>query len=186
MADGGAHGSRRYRRPVERSRSPSPIPQIRPVRPDELPLLPDLEAAADTVFEPLGIGPLPGPGAEEEFAAALIVLVAGEPPVGLCRIDAIGKNNAAHLEQLSVQPDHAGHGIGRALLRAACDWARAQGYTDLTLATYRDVPWNGPFYASEGFVELGPVDDFLRAFGLPPEEPVMGRFGARVLMVRSL
>ena len=65
-------------------------------------------------------------------------------------------------------------------------WARAQGYTDLTLATYRDVPWNGPFYATEGFVELGPVDDFLRAHGLPPEEPVMGRFGARVLMVRNL
>ncbi len=57
---------------------------------------------------------------------------------------------------------------------------------EITLATYRDVPWNGPFYASEGFVEIGPVDDFLRAHGLPPEEPVMGRFGARVLMVRSL
>ena len=66
-----------------------------------------------------------------------------------------------------------------------CDWARARGYDDITLATYRDVPWNGPFYASEGFVETGPVDDFLRARGLPPEEPVMGRFGARVLMVRS-
>ena len=49
-----------------------------------------------------------------------------------------------------------------------------------------DVIWNGPFYASEGFVERGPVDDFLRAHGLPPEPPVMGRFGVRVLMVRSL
>ena len=187
MADGGAHGSRRYRRPVERSGSRSQqVPEIRPVRPGELILLPDLEAAADTVFEPLGIGPLPGPGTEEEFAAALIVLVAGDPPVGLCRIDAVGESRAAHLEQLSVHPDHAGRGIGRALVRAACDWARAQGYTDLTLATYRDVPWNGPFYASEGFVELGPVDDFLRALGLPPEEPVMGRFGARVLMIRRL
>ncbi len=185
MADGGAHGSRRYRRPVERSGSQSQVPEIRPVRPDELTLLPDLEAAADAVFEPLGIGPLPGPGTVDEFAAALVVLVAGEPPVGLCRIDAIGKNGA-HLEQLSVHPDHAGRGIGRALLRAACHWAEAHGYTDLTLATYRDIPWNGPFYASEGFVELGPVDDFLRAHGLPPEEPVMGRYGARVLMGRRL
>ena len=92
----------------------------------------------------------------------------------------------AHLEQLSVHPDHAGHGIGRALLRAGCAWAAEHGYAEITLATYRDVPWNGPFYASEGFVESGPVDDFLRAHGLPPEEPVMGRFGARVLMVRSL
>ena len=59
-------------------------------------------------------------------------------------------------------------------------------FDEITLATYRDVPWNGPFYASEGFVERGTVDDFLRAHGLEPEEPVLGRFGARVLMVRSL
>ena len=72
------------------------------------------------------------------------------------------------------------------MLRAGCAWAAEQGYPEITLATYRDLPWNGPFYASEGFVERGPVDVFLRAHGLPPEEPVMGRFGARVLMVRSL
>jgi GNAT superfamily N-acetyltransferase len=161
-----------------------PVPVIRPVRPDELALLADIEAAADTLFEPLGIGPLPGPGTPEEFARALVVLVAGEPPVGLCRIDGIG--DAAHLEQLSVHPDHAGRGIGRALVRAGCDWARAHDFDELTLATYRDVPWNGPFYASEGFVEIGPVEDFLRANGLPPEEPVMERGGTRVLMVRRL
>ena len=178
-----------YRRRVERNGSP---PLIRSVRPDELTLLPDLEAAADTMFKPLGIGPLPGPGTVEEFAAALIVLVAGDPPVGLCRIDGIGAIDAidaigiAHLEQLSVHPDHAGRGIGRALLRAGCAWAAEQGYPEITLATYRDIPWNGPFYASEGFVERGPVDEFLRAHGLPPEEPVMSRFGARVLMARRL
>jgi GNAT superfamily N-acetyltransferase len=183
MADGGAHGLRRYRRRVERNGSP---PSIRPVRPDELALLPGLEAAADTVFERLGIGPLPGPGTVEEFAAALVVLVAADPPVGLCRIDGISGTPGAHLEQLSVHPDYAGRGIGRALLRAGCDWAAAQGYPELTLATYRDVPWNGPFYASEGFVEVGPVDDFMVAHGLAPEEPVMSRFGARVLMRRRL
>ncbi len=160
------------------------------MRPDELNLLPFLEAAADTAFEQLGIGPLPGPGTVEEFAGALVVLVAGDPPVGLCRIDAIpgpdGSTPGAHLEQLSVHPDHAGRGIGRALLKAGWDWAAAQGYPEITLATYRDVPWNGPFYASEGFVEIGPVDDFMAARGLPPEEPVMTRFGARVLMCRRL
>jgi GNAT superfamily N-acetyltransferase len=169
---------------VDAIRPSGPIPPIRPVRPDELALLPDLEVAADTVFEPLQIGPLPGPGTVEEFAAALVVLVAGDPPVGLCRIDDI--DGVAHLEQLSVHPDAAGRGTGRALLRAGCDWAAAHGYPELTLATYRDVPWNGPFYASEGFVEVGSVDDFMAAHGLPPEEPVMARFGARVLMRRSL
>lgn len=160
-------------------------PAIRPVRPDELALLPDLEAAADALFEPLGIGPLPGPSTPEQFGAALVVLVAGDPPVGLCRIDGIAADSA-HLEQLSVRPDHGGRGIGRALLRAGCAWAADEAYPELTLATYRDVPWNGPFYASEGFVERGSVDEFLRAHGLPPEEPVMSRFGVRVLMSRSL
>lgn len=157
---------------------------VRPVRPDELALLPALELAADTMFDSLGIGPLPGPGTVSEFAAALVVLVAGDPPVGLCRIDAVGDD--AHLEQLSVHPDHGHRGIGRALLRGGCAWAAARGYPGLTLATYRGVAWNAPFYATEGFVEVGPVDDWLVAHGLAPEEPVMRRFGARVLMRRSL
>ena len=158
--------------------------RIRPVRPDELPLLPPLEAAADTLFEPLGIGPLPGPSTPQQFGAALVVLVAGEPPVGLCRIDAVG--DLAHLEQLSVHPDHTRRGLGRSLLRAAVEWAASHGYGELTLCTYRDVAWNGPFYASEGFVEDGPADDWLIAHGLQPEEPVLGRSGARVLMRRAL
>jgi len=175
MADGGTHGHAGYRRLVD---------PIRPVRPDELALLPALELAADTMLLSLGIGPLPGPGTVEEFAAALVVLVSGDPPVGLCRIDGIG--DGAHLEQLSVHPDHGRRGIGRALLRAGCGWAADQGYPELTLATYRDVSWNGPFYASEGFVEVGPVDDWQVAHGLEPEEPVMSRFGTRVLMSRTL
>jgi len=167
-----------------------PVERIRPARPDELSLLPGIEAAADTLFDPLGIGPLPGPGTEEEFASALVVLVAGDPPVGLCRIDPVAGVASgppgAHLEQLSVHPDHGRRGIGRALLRAGCAWAAAQGYAELTLATYRDVPWNGAFYASEGFVEDGPVDDWLVAHGRPPEEAVLGRGGTRVLMRRPL
>jgi GNAT superfamily N-acetyltransferase len=158
--------------------------EVRPVRPDELALLPALELAADTMFDSLGIGPLPGPGTVAEFTAALVVLVAGDPPAGLCRIDAVG--DGAHLEQLSVHPDHGRRGIGRALLRAGCAWAAARGYPELTLATYRSVAWNAPFYATEGFVEVGSVDDWLVAHGLAPEEPVMRRFGARVLMCRSL
>jgi GNAT superfamily N-acetyltransferase len=157
---------------------------IRPVRHDELALLPALEATADTLFEPLDIGPLPGPSTPEQFGAALVVLVAGRPPVGLCRIDAI--DGGAHLEQLSVHPGHTRRGLGRALLRAGVEWAASRGYPELTLCTYRDVPWNGPFYASEGFDEAGSVDEWLVAHNLAPEPPVLGRFGARILMARRL
>jgi GNAT superfamily N-acetyltransferase len=157
---------------------------IRPARRDELALLPPLEAAADTIFSRLAIGPLPAPGSAEDLAAALVVLVAGDPPQGFASIGSLA--GGVHLEQLSVHPDHGRRGIGRALLRAAIDWATAHRHDELTLATYRDVPWNAPFYASEGFVVVGPVDEWYAARGLPPEEPVMGRFGARVLMARPL
>jgi GNAT superfamily N-acetyltransferase len=175
VADDGTHGPSRYFRPVD---------AIRTARPDELALLPPLEAAADTIFSRLAIGPLPDPGSEEDLAAALVVLVAGDPPQGFASIRALV--GGAHLEQLSVHPDHGRRGIGRALVRAAVEWAAVHGYDELTLATYRDVPWNAPFYASEGFVQTGPVDDWYAARGLPPEEPVMSRFGARVLMARPL
>jgi GNAT superfamily N-acetyltransferase len=149
-----------------------------------MPLLPALETSSEAMYEAIGIGPLPGPSTPEEFAGALAVLVCGDPPVGLARIDRI--DDTAHLEQLSVHPDSARRGIGRALLRAACDWARDHGYDELTLVTYRDVPWNGPFYGTEGFAEAGPLQDWQRAHGLPPEEPVLARFGVRVLMSRRL
>ena len=158
------------------------MPDIRPARGDELARLPPIEAAADTMFLSLGIGPLPGPASVDDLAAALVVLVDADEPTGFARIDELA--GGAHLEQLSVHPDHGRRGTGRALLRAACDWAAGNGYAELTLATYRDVPWNGPFYVSEGFVEVGPVDQWYAGRGLPPEEPVMGRFGARVLMAR--
>jgi GNAT superfamily N-acetyltransferase len=160
------------------------VSDVRPVRPDELDALPELERAADTIYAPLGIGPLPSPGTVEEFRSALFVLVSGDPPVGLARIDELA--GGAHLEQLSVHPDQAKQGIGRALLKGACRWAAAAGYDELTLATYRDVRWNGPFYASEGFVEVALVDDWYRDRGLPPEAPVMARFGTRIIMARPL
>ncbi|HVB91493.1 MAG TPA: GNAT family N-acetyltransferase [Acidimicrobiales bacterium] len=157
---------------------------VREARPDELGLLPALEEAADAMFLPWGIGPLPPPGTVEELAAALAILVSGEPPGGFCRIDLLA--GGVHIEQLSVPPEHGRQGRGRALVRAACGWATTHGYREITLATYRDVPWNAPFYASEGFADVGPVDAWYAARGLPPEDPVMGRGGARVLMRRPL
>ena len=137
------------------------------------------------MFEPLGIGPLPGPGTRRGVRRR-----AGRPrgrrPARRAVPHRRRRRTAPTSSSSRSTPTTPGRGIGRALLRAGCDWAAAAGYDELTLATYRDVPWNGPFYASEGFVEVGPVDDWLAAHGLPPEEPVMGRFGARVVMRRRL
>jgi predicted N-acetyltransferase YhbS len=60
-----------------------------------------------------------------------------------------------------VLPAHGRRGVGAALVRAVCAWARERGLPSVTLTTYRDVPWNAPFYTRLGFrtlraAELGP------------------------------
>ena len=66
-----------------------------------------------------------------------------------------------HLDEIDVEPAHGRRGIGAALVRTVCDWASASGYPLLTLTTFRDVPWNLPFYARLGFVEI-PKDQIRR------------------------
>ncbi len=36
-------------------------------------------------------------------------------------------------------------------MRAVCDGARARGIATVTLCTFRDIPWNAPFYQRLGF-----------------------------------
>jgi GNAT superfamily N-acetyltransferase len=67
-------------------------------------------------------------------------------------------DGAAHLEQVTVHPDHGRRGIGRDLIEAVAAWAREHGFPALTLLTFRDVPWNGPYYRRLGFVDLADAD----------------------------
>ncbi len=61
----------------------------------------------------------------------------------------------AHLDQISVIGAAAGHGIGRRLMDVVFGWAEAQGTESITLTTFRNIPWNGPYYERLGFVVLG-------------------------------
>ena len=57
-----------------------------------------------------------------------------------------------HVWEMSVDKNHQGKGIGRALMNHARQWATSQDLGAITLTTFRDVPWNDRFYASMGFV----------------------------------
>ncbi|KTC40361.1 GNAT family N-acetyltransferase [Pseudomonas sp. L5B5] len=59
-----------------------------------------------------------------------------------------------HVLEVSVASDCQGRGIGKGLLRAAVEHARQQGLDALTLSTFRQLPWNEPFYQRQGFVTL--------------------------------
>ena len=56
-----------------------------------------------------------------------------------------------HLDELAVVPAHGRRGVGRALVDEVVAWTVAQGLPSITLTTFRDVPWNGPYYEKLGF-----------------------------------
>lgn len=62
-----------------------------------------------------------------------------------------------YLRELAADPDFGRRGAGSALLEAVADLARAKGFDSLALSTFRDVPFNAPFYARRGFAELDPA-----------------------------
>ena len=63
-----------------------------------------------------------------------------------------------HLWELAVRLEAQGKGAGRALITAVVEEARARALLAVTLTTFRDIPWNAPFYARCGFVELSEDD----------------------------
>lgn len=62
--------------------------------------------------------------------------------------------DAFHVWELGVAREAQRRGLGRALMQAAIDEARRRGCRAVTLNTFRDVAWNGPFYARLGFAEI--------------------------------
>jgi GNAT superfamily N-acetyltransferase len=87
----------------------------------------------------------------------LWVALRDDTPVGFAHV-VVREPGVAHLEEIDVDPAHGRRGLGRRLVYAVCDWAAAEGYRFVTLTTFRDVPWNMPFYARLGF-EVVPVDE---------------------------
>jgi GNAT superfamily N-acetyltransferase len=67
---------------------------------------------------------------------------------------AVPVDNQLHVEELSVSQHFQGQGIGRKLLSAVIAQAGEQQLCAVTLTTFRDVPWNAPFYQRMGFTLL--------------------------------
>lgn len=143
---------------------------IRAARADELERLRGIESAAGEIFRSCGMDAIADdePLTVTELAifqsrgGALVFADASDVPVAYLLIEHLDGN--AHVEQLSVHPSHARRGLGSELLDGAEQWAHAEGLEWLTLTTFRDVPWNAPYYRRLGFEDLEPelLDDGLR------------------------
>jgi GNAT superfamily N-acetyltransferase len=107
------------------------------------------------------------------------VLVVGDPPVAFAYADRLDSH--LHLHQIAVHPAHARQGIGSALIAAVI--TRADG-VGITLTTFRDVPWNGPWYAKLGFSELAEPGPELAALVAEERAAGLDDLGARQVLIR--
>ena len=73
-------------------------------------------------------------------------------PVGFALMKLRG--GTVWLDQLSVLDHWQRRGYGAALIERSARTAHAYGFDTLYLSTYRDVPWNGPYYERRGFQEV--------------------------------
>lgn len=135
--------------------------RIRKARPDEYERLRQIEEAAGALFHQVGLGAIVDGDATsvEDFALCAaegllwVAVDAADEAVGFAFVEMVG--GQPHLDELDVDPEHGRRGIGARLVHAVVEWADAAGYDGVTLTTFRDVPWNQPFYERLDFVALG-------------------------------
>jgi GNAT superfamily N-acetyltransferase len=138
--------------------------RIRRPRRDELELLRGLERDASRAFAEIGMAEI---AADESLSVAELesfraagnawVAVDGHD-VAVAYVLSTVIDGCAHVEQVSVAPAHAGRGLGAMLIDHVGGLADAENRPALTLTTFRDVPWNAPYYRRLGFVTLDAAD----------------------------
>lgn len=177
--------------------------RIRAARLDDIDAMRTVERAAGCLFADIGMDDVAAhaPAAATVLAAYIRggrawIAETDEQPMGYALADVV--DGCGHMEQVAVHPLYGRQGLGRMLIQAVVDWATEGGMPALTLLTFREVPWNGPYYASLGFrpladAELGPELMALRAheselgldrdtrFAMRLNLPVQGRDPSRRL-----
>jgi len=166
--------------------------RIRLARPSEVARIREIEDEAGVMFSGLE---LIDEGRDPSFPLDLVRLfidkrqvwvacLADDVPVGM--VIASEREGAAYVEELDVVPAHGRRGLGSRLLDHVCEWGASRGYATVTLSTFRDVPWNAPFYRKRGFRDLSPAEWTPDMLAIREREIQHGlRVDARVFMRRE-
>jgi GNAT superfamily N-acetyltransferase len=129
----------------------------------DIPALPEIELAAARLLAGHAPDSVVSESTDEQVflhaqaEGRLWVALDGDTPVGFALAEVFSERQA-HLEEIDVAPRHGRRGVGTGLVEAVCDWARRRGFEELTLTTFRALPWNMPFYARLGFEEVSGDD----------------------------
>jgi GNAT superfamily N-acetyltransferase len=140
------------------------MPRIRAPRHDELEALRAIERDAGRAFAAIGMTEIatdePPTIAELEShranGRAWVAVDSEDRPIAYLLSSVV--DGHAHIDQVSVAPSHARQGLGAALSEHLAGIAREEGRAALTLTSFRDVPWNAPYYERLGFVSVEPAD----------------------------
>jgi predicted DCC family thiol-disulfide oxidoreductase YuxK/GNAT superfamily N-acetyltransferase len=168
--------------------------RIRPARADELPDLQRVEREAGERFRGMGLLDhlldhslsLPELAAHQRAGRVWVAVDEDERPVGFA-VASVLDGDGAHLEELDVVPRAGRQGVGSRLVSSVCDWAASRGFRSLTLSTFRDVPWNAPFYERRGFRTIPPDQLSPALRGVRAREERLGiAMDQRVVMRRTL
>ncbi|MBY9068373.1 GNAT family N-acetyltransferase [Hyphomonas sp. WL0036] len=129
--------------------------------PEEIPALIEIDLAAGKVFEGTGLLPeaqlgdhVPADVLREAMRSGhLHVARHGQGELAGFALTSV-REGWLYLDQISVDPAHGRGGVGSALMSRVMLEAKDRSLKRVTLSTFRDPPWNGPFYRKNGFKEL--------------------------------
>jgi GNAT superfamily N-acetyltransferase len=125
----------------------------------DLDRLPQIERSAAEAFIGTGVpvkaisGITPAEAWRKALVASTLWVVDDGDGAPLGFLGAEADDQDLHIKELQVTREHQGQGLGRKLMDLVIDWARCEGFSTVSLTTFRHIPWNGPFYAELGFKE---------------------------------
>jgi GNAT superfamily N-acetyltransferase len=161
---------------------------IRSAQPEELTQLATIEQAAairfrDTPYAFLADGePLPIEFIQQRFQAGQVWVAVDRDDIVIGFAITREVDRTLYLQEIDILPTHGQRGIGTALIETVQAWGKRSGYDAMSLSTFRDLPWNAPFYAKLGFrildeSELTPefqqIREHEREAGLPIADRVI-------------
>jgi GNAT superfamily N-acetyltransferase len=133
---------------------------IRPARQEDIPLLNAIETSAAQLFRTVNLAwiadsPPLDPATLRSMIAQQNVLVAvtsNNTAVGFIAVQDL--DGMLYIAEMDVHADWQRKGIARMMLEEVEGQARERGYEYVSLTTYRDLGFNGVFYARMGFEEV--------------------------------
>ncbi len=131
---------------------------IRHGKPADIPCLQHIETMAASRFLAVGMAyiaedePTEADRLRRRIADGMLFVAEENGPVGYIGFRPV--DDAAYIEEIDVLPEHAGQGIGAALIDRVGEAARERGLSRLLLSTFKYVPWNAPYYRRLGFREI--------------------------------